>query len=120
MWENLLASWRQSGHKKDYHPYLLNHNAKYKRLLPPCCDFANGVRSLSDSHNGVVFVPVRLQPPLRFNIMAAPSVTGGCPSEGERPCFGSIRRRGSGLALQPDDRRDPRAARRPIVGDQQN
>src|SRR5207245_1840442 len=23
-----------------------NHNAKYKRLLPPYCDFANGVRSL--------------------------------------------------------------------------
>src|SRR4051794_16250348 len=44
MWENLLASWRQSGQKKDYYPFLLNHNAKYKRLLPPCCDFANGVR----------------------------------------------------------------------------
>src|SRR4051812_44367027 len=44
MWENLLASWRQSGQKKDHCPSLLNHNAKYKRLLPPCCDFANGVR----------------------------------------------------------------------------
>src|SRR5215210_8616443 len=43
MWENLLASWRQSGQKKDYCPSLLNHNAKYKRLLPPCCDFANGI-----------------------------------------------------------------------------
>jgi len=48
MWENLLASWRQSGQKKDYYPHLLNHNAKYKRLLPPCCDFANGVRSFAD------------------------------------------------------------------------
>src|SRR3982751_2731188 len=42
--ENLLASWRQSGQKQDPCPSLLNHNAKYKRLLPPCCDFANGVR----------------------------------------------------------------------------
>jgi hypothetical protein len=25
---------------------LLNHNAKYKRLLPPYCDFANGVPPL--------------------------------------------------------------------------
>src|SRR4051794_8195978 len=45
MWENLLASWRQSGQKQDPCPSLLNHNAKYKRLLPPYCDFANGVRS---------------------------------------------------------------------------
>jgi hypothetical protein len=44
MRENLLASWRQSGRKQDPCPSLLNHNAKYKRLLPPCCDFANGVR----------------------------------------------------------------------------
>src|SRR4051794_16456460 len=44
MRENLLASWRQSGQKQDHCPSLLNHNAKYKRLLPPCCDFANGVR----------------------------------------------------------------------------
>src|SRR3954453_7804767 len=44
MWENLLASWRQSEQKKDHCPSLLNHNAKYKRLLPPCYDFANGVR----------------------------------------------------------------------------
>src|SRR5215210_4200140 len=43
MWENLLASWRQSGQKKYYCPSLLNHNAKYKRFLTPCCDFANGV-----------------------------------------------------------------------------
>src|SRR4051812_46667560 len=43
MWENLLASWRQSGQKQDHCPSLLNHNAKYKRLLPPYCDFANGV-----------------------------------------------------------------------------
>src|SRR5215204_3725419 len=48
MWENLLASWRQSGQKQDHCPSLLNHNAKYKRLLPPYCDFANGVRSLLD------------------------------------------------------------------------
>src|SRR3954447_11582379 len=41
MWENLLASWRQSGQKQDHCPSLLNHNAKYKRLLPPYCDFAN-------------------------------------------------------------------------------
>jgi hypothetical protein len=47
MWENLLASWRQSGQKQDPCPSLLNHNAKYKRLLPPYCDFANGVRSVS-------------------------------------------------------------------------
>src|SRR3954464_13339783 len=47
MWENLLASWRQSGQKQDHCPSLLNHNAKYKRLLPPCCDFANGVRPFS-------------------------------------------------------------------------
>src|SRR3954454_5207121 len=45
MRENLRASWRQSGQKQDHCPSLLNHNAKYKRLLPPCCDFANGVRS---------------------------------------------------------------------------
>src|SRR3954466_11565075 len=44
MRENLLASWRQSGQKQDPCPSLLNHNTKYKRLLPPCCDFANGVR----------------------------------------------------------------------------
>src|SRR4051812_9407134 len=44
MQENLLASWRQSGQKQDPCPSLLNHNAKYKRLLPPYCDFANGVR----------------------------------------------------------------------------
>src|SRR3954463_3293036 len=43
MQENLLASWRQSGQKQDHCPSLLNHNAKYKRLLPPYCDFANGV-----------------------------------------------------------------------------
>src|SRR3954462_670311 len=47
MQENLLASWRQSGQKQDPCPSLLNHNAKYKRLLPPYCDFANGVRSIS-------------------------------------------------------------------------
>src|SRR3954468_21962425 len=29
--------------EKDYFRSLLNHNAKYKRLLPPRCDFANGV-----------------------------------------------------------------------------
>src|SRR4051812_44700007 len=45
MRENLRTSWRQSGQKQDHCPSLLNHNAKYKRLLPPCCDFANGVRS---------------------------------------------------------------------------
>src|SRR4051794_578988 len=50
MWENLLASWRQSGQKQDPCPSLLNHNAKYKRLLPPYCDFANGVGSFLDSH----------------------------------------------------------------------
>src|SRR3954470_2619139 len=44
MRENLLASWRQFGQKQDHCPSLLNHNAKYKRLLPPYCDFANGVR----------------------------------------------------------------------------
>src|SRR5215207_1807123 len=76
MQENLLASWRQSGQKQDPCPSLLNHNAKYKRLLPPYCDFANGVRSFLDSPNGVVFLPVRLQPPLRFNLVAAPSGAG--------------------------------------------
>jgi len=35
MRENLLASWRQSGQKQDPCPSLLNHNANYKRLLPP-------------------------------------------------------------------------------------
>ena len=49
MQENLLASWRQSGQKQDPCPSLLNHNAKYKRLLPPYCDFANGVRSYADA-----------------------------------------------------------------------
>src|SRR4051794_34611673 len=49
MRENLLASWRQPGQKQDPCPSLLNHNAKYKRLLPPCCDFANGVRSYTDT-----------------------------------------------------------------------
>src|SRR4051812_2656910 len=48
MQENLLASWRQSGQKQDPCPSLLNHNAKYKRLLPPCCDFANGVRPFAE------------------------------------------------------------------------
>src|SRR3954447_11626878 len=43
MRENLRTSWRQSEQKQDHCPSLLNHNAKYKRLLPPCCDFANGV-----------------------------------------------------------------------------
>src|SRR3954453_10146611 len=47
MRENLLASWRQPGQKQDPCPSLLNHNAKYKRLLPPCCDFANGVQSFT-------------------------------------------------------------------------
>src|SRR3954469_12358501 len=45
MRENMRTSWRQSGQKQDHFPSLLNHNAKYKRLLPPCCDFANGVPS---------------------------------------------------------------------------
>jgi len=76
MWGNMRTSWRQSGQKKDSCRFLLNHNAKYKRLLPPCCDFANGVRSFSGSHNRMVFVPVRLEPLLRLNIMAAPNVTG--------------------------------------------
>src|SRR3954454_9602381 len=49
MREDLLASWRESGQKQDPCPSLLNHNAKYKRLLPPHCDFANGVRSFSRS-----------------------------------------------------------------------
>src|SRR5215203_5995422 len=55
MWENLLASWRQSGQKQDHCPSLLNHNAKYKRLLPPYCDFANGVRSFP----GTLWRPVQ-------------------------------------------------------------
>src|SRR3954468_23881185 len=46
MRENLLASWRQSGQKQDPCPSLLNHNAKYMQLLPPYCDFANGVGAL--------------------------------------------------------------------------
>ena len=48
------------------------------RALPPLRPehFANGVRSFLGSHNGVVFVPVRPEPLRRFNIMAAPSVTG--------------------------------------------
>src|SRR5215217_2451024 len=66
MWENLRASWRQSGQKQDHCPSLLNHNAKYKRLLPPCCDFANGVGSFSVSHNRMVSLPVRLEPLLPF------------------------------------------------------
>src|SRR3954465_12342691 len=41
MREDLLTSWRQFGQKQDPCPSLLNHNAKYKRLLPPYCDFAN-------------------------------------------------------------------------------
>ena len=49
MRENLLASWRQSGQKQDPCPSLLNHNAKYKRLLPPYCDFANGVRAFDST-----------------------------------------------------------------------
>jgi hypothetical protein len=59
MWENLLASWRQSGQKQDHCPSLLNHNAKYKRLLPPYCDFANGVRSIPDSHLRQENIPAR-------------------------------------------------------------
>jgi len=55
VWENLLASWRQSGQKQDHYPSLLNHNAKYKRLLLPCCDFANSVRTdaVARDPNGV-------------------------------------------------------------------
>jgi len=75
MWENLLASWRQSGQKQDHCPSLLNHNAKYKRLLPPYCDFANGVRSFSGSHDSVAFLPFQLEPPLRFNKMRAAAPT---------------------------------------------
>src|SRR3954469_20662861 len=67
MRENLRTSWRQSGQKQDHCPSLLNHNAKYKRLLPPYCDFANGVGSFLDRAQGVVFVPVWLEPPRRFN-----------------------------------------------------
>src|SRR4051794_30407482 len=52
MRENLLASWRQSGQKQDHCPSLLNHNAKYKRLLPPYCDFANGVRTFVQQSSG--------------------------------------------------------------------
>src|SRR3954447_15317000 len=48
MRENMRTSWRQSGQKQDHCPSLLNHNAKYKRLLPPCCDFANGVPFVTD------------------------------------------------------------------------
>src|SRR3954452_4292832 len=62
MWENLLASWRQSGQKKDPCPSLLNHNAKHKRLLLPCCDFANGVRSVS----GTLWRPVQKLAPWPF------------------------------------------------------
>src|SRR3954452_8915775 len=51
MRENLLASWRQSGQKQDLCPSLLNHNANYKRLLPPCCDFANGVPSFAQQQS---------------------------------------------------------------------
>jgi hypothetical protein len=44
-------------------------------------DFANGVRSIPDSHNDVVFLPVQLELPLRFNPVAASSVIGAdaCP-----------------------------------------
>src|SRR4051812_33882328 len=52
MWENLRTSWRQSEQKQDHCPSLLNHNAKYKRLLPPCCDFANGVPFASSIADG--------------------------------------------------------------------
>src|SRR3954452_14524552 len=56
MRENMRTSWRQSGQKQDHCPSLLNHNAKYKRLLPPCCDFANGVWQIARHNNGAAFV----------------------------------------------------------------
>ena len=65
MWENLLASWRQSGQKQDHYPSLLNHNAKYKRLLLPCCDFANGVRPFPGQlwkHDSIRVIVVAVSP----------------------------------------------------------
>ena len=66
MRENLLASWGQSGQKQDPCPSWLNHNAKYKRLLPPYCDFANSVGSIPDSHSHLVSFPVWLERLSRF------------------------------------------------------
>src|SRR3954468_24571717 len=73
MRENLRTSWRQSGQKQDHCPPLLNHNAKYKRLLPPCCDFANGVRRF------VVFdvAEHRKQDPAWFDPLYAELENGG-------------------------------------------
>src|SRR3954470_23994221 len=57
--------------------------------LRKAADFANGVLPFSGSHNGVVFVPVQLEPLLRFNIMAALNVTGAatgaCGGERQAP-----------------------------------
>src|SRR3954468_24784781 len=55
MRENLLASWRQFGQKQDPCPSLLNHNAKYKRLLPPYCDFANSIRPTIIANERIIF-----------------------------------------------------------------
>ena len=74
------------------------------RALHNAADFANGVRSFSGSHNGVVFVPVRLEPLLRFNIMAAPSVTG----VGARP-------RASASASAQEDAEGPVSPRSPTT-----
>src|SRR3954467_767372 len=65
MRENLRTSWRQSGQKQDHCPSLLNHNAKYKRLLPPCCDFANGVRPYPGQlwkHDSIRVIVVAVSP----------------------------------------------------------
>src|SRR3954453_16611952 len=63
-----------------------------------------GVRKelVSDRHFRVASLPVRLGRLLRFNIRAALSMAGADVCEGERSCFGSIRRSGSSLILLYD------------------
>src|SRR5215212_6379929 len=60
---------------------LRTRDSSNARALRKAADFATGVRSFPDSHNGVVFLPVQLELPLRFNPMAASSVIGAdaCP-----------------------------------------
>src|SRR3954471_18373859 len=65
-----------------------------------------GVRkgSFSRSHNGVVFVPVRLEPLLRLNIMAEPDVTGAatgaCGGKRHAPRGLKLRELAHGFRLQ--------------------
>src|SRR4051794_22554227 len=79
MRENLRTSWRQSEQKQDHCPSLLNHNAKYKRLLPPCCDFANGVPWI------MLLVPGCPEPETASTFLNQQPDPSSCVNPGVRP-----------------------------------